>query len=46
MGSGVTPVVQWEGRSLGRYDPQLDASFNALFDQVVGPDDRECVPER
>lgn len=46
MGPGVTPVIQWEGPSLGRYDPQLDASFNALFDRVVGPDDRVCVPER
>ena len=46
MGPGVTPVLQWEGPALGRYDPQRDASFNELFDRLVGPDDRVCVPER
>ena len=46
MGPGVTPVLQWEGPALGRYDPQQDASFNALFDEIVGPEDRVCVPER
>ena len=46
MGPGVTPVIQWEGPALGRYDPTRDAQFNALFDRIVGPDDRVCVPER
>ena len=46
MGPGVTPVVQWEGSALGRYDPQQDGEYNALFDRIVGPDDRVCVPER
>ncbi len=46
MGPGVTPVIQWEGPALGRYDTQKDASFNALFDLIVGPQDRVCVPER
>ena len=46
MGPGVTPVVQWEVPSLGRYDPQRDAHFNALFDRLVGPDDRVCTAER
>ena len=46
MGPGVTPVIQWEGSGLGLYDPQRDASFNALFDRIVGPDDRVCVLER
>ena len=46
MGPGVTPVVQWEGPALGRYDPQQDGEYNALFDRIVGPDDRVCVPER
>ncbi len=46
MGPGVTPVVQWEGPSLGAYDPKQDAVFNAEFDRIVGPDDRVCVPER
>ena len=34
MGPGVTPVIQWEA-ALGRYDPQQDAVFNALFDRIV-----------
>jgi hypothetical protein len=46
MGPGVTPVIQWEGASLGAYDAKQDAVFNALFDRIVGPDDRVCVPER
>lgn len=46
MGPGVTPIVQWEGPALGRYDPQQDKAFNALFDRIVGSDDRVCVPER
>jgi len=46
MGPGVTPVIQWEGAALGRYDPQQDATYNALFDRLVGPDDKVCVPER
>lgn len=46
MGPGVTPVIQWEGAALGSYDPQRDASFNALFDRVVGRDDKVCIPER
>lgn len=46
MGPGVTPVIQWEGPALGRYDPGKDKQFNALFDQIVGPDDRVCIPER
>src|SRR5581483_3471855 len=36
MGPGVTPDVQWEGPPLGAYDPARDASFNALFDELVG----------
>lgn len=46
MGPGVTPVIQWEGPALGPYDPEQDAVFDALFDRLVGPDDRVCVPER
>jgi hypothetical protein len=46
MGPGVTPVIQWEGAALGRYDPQQDAVFNAFFDRLVGAGDRVCVPER
>jgi len=46
MGPGVTPVVQWEGAALGSYDPKQDAVFNALFDRIVGSDDRVCVNER
>jgi hypothetical protein len=46
MGPGVTPIVQWEGLALGRFDPKQDAVYNALFDRIVGPDDRVCAPER
>ena len=46
MGPGVTPVIQWEGPTLGLYDPQQDAVYNALFDRIVGPDDKVCVNER
>ena len=46
MGPGVTPVLQWEGSALGRYEPKQDTVFNAAFDRLVGPDDRVCVPER
>ncbi|HEY7344535.1 MAG TPA: hypothetical protein VH620_03165 [Gaiella sp.] len=46
MGPGVTPDVQWEGAPLGRYDEGQDDAFNALFDRLVGPDDRVCSNER
>jgi hypothetical protein len=46
MGAGVTPVLRWESPALGRYDQRQDAVFNALFDRLVGPDDRVCRPER
>jgi hypothetical protein len=46
MGPGVTPVIQWEGKALGHYDAQQDARFNRLFDRIVGPNDRVCIPER
>jgi hypothetical protein len=46
MGPGVTPVVQWEGNGLGRYDPAQDAVFNALFDELVGRGDAVCRNER
>ena len=46
MGPGVTPDVQWEGAPLGTYDADQDASYNALFDRLIGADDRVCVGER
>jgi hypothetical protein len=46
MGPGVTPDVQWVGPALGRYDPVQDEEYNALFDQLVGPADEVCKPER
>ena len=46
MGPGVTPDVQWEGAPIGAYDPGQDAVFNALFDRLVGTDDRVCANER
>jgi hypothetical protein len=45
MGPGVTPVLQWEGPALGRYDPVRDQAFNRLFDQFLAGD-RGCAPER
>ena len=46
MGPGVTPDVQWEGAPLGRYDAEQDASYNTLFDRLIGADDRVCANER
>jgi hypothetical protein len=46
MGPGVTPAVQWEGAALGPYDAGQDAVFDALFDKLVGSDDRVCANER
>lgn len=46
MGPGVTPIVQWEGAGLRRYDPAADDAFNGLFDRLVGPDDGVCRRER
>jgi hypothetical protein len=46
MGPGVTPIVQWEGAGLERYDAAADHAFNALFDRLVGPTDGACALER
>jgi hypothetical protein len=46
MGPGVTPDVQWVGTSLGPYDASRDATFNSLFDRIVGPADKVCSRER
>jgi hypothetical protein len=46
MGPGVTPDVQWEGPALGAYDAARDATFNALFDRLVGRADKVCTNER
>jgi hypothetical protein len=46
LGPGVTPDVQWVGPALGAYDAARDSGFNALFDRLVGPNDRVCAPER
>ena len=46
IGPGVTPDVQWVGPGLGKYDAAQDEVFNALFDQLVGPDDQVCTNER
>jgi hypothetical protein len=45
MGPGVTPIVQWEGAALGRYDPEADRAFNTFFDSIL-TGDKVCVPER
>jgi hypothetical protein len=45
MGPGVTPVIQWEGRSLGPYDAARDAIFNSVFDTFLASD-AACAAER
>ena len=45
MGPGVTPIVQWEGAGLGRYDPVRDQAFNSAFDRILAGD-RVCSRER
>ena len=46
MGPGVTPVIAWEGRGLDGYDGSIDATYNELFDRLVGSEDRVCRNER
>jgi hypothetical protein len=46
MGPGVTPDVQWEAAPLGPYNSTQDAVYDALFDSLVGADDRVCTSER
>ena len=44
MGPGVTPDVQWgEGAPLGLYDTAQDAVYNALFERLVGTEDRAVL---
>ena len=45
MGPGVTPIVQWEGERLGRYDSARNVALTSIFDQILGGD-RHCAPER
>ncbi len=45
MGPGVTPIVQWEGPGLGRYDAVRDQAFNSAFDRMLAGD-RVCSRER
>ena len=45
MGPGVTPVIQWEGHGLAKYDPVQDAAYNSVFDGFLGAD-KVCEPER
>ena len=45
MGPGVTPVLQWEGKGLGAYDPQAGRRVQRGFDKLVGPDDKVCRPD-
>jgi hypothetical protein len=45
MGPGVTPVLQWEGARLGKYDPDEDAKINKTFDEVM-KGDLHCAAER
>jgi hypothetical protein len=42
----VTPDVQWQGPPLGPFNARRDASFNALFDRLVGAADKVCTNER
>jgi hypothetical protein len=46
IGPGVTPDVQWQGPALGAFDARRDATFNALFDRLVGAGDHVCTNER
>jgi hypothetical protein len=46
MGPGVTPIVQWEGAGLQRFEPAADRAFDTLFDRIVGPADGVCRTER
>jgi hypothetical protein len=46
MGPGVTPDVEWQGAPLGPFDAARDATFNGLFDRLVGPSDKVCTNER
>ena len=45
MGPGVTPDVQWEGDTLGAYEPKAEVAYDELFDKWIG-DDVACAAER
>ena len=45
MGPGVTPIVRWEGMSLGKFDSGLQSDAASRFEQILG-DDEHCAPER
>jgi hypothetical protein len=45
MGPGVTPIVQWEGPTLGRFDGAVQTQATRLFDQILAGD-AHCAPER
>jgi hypothetical protein len=45
MGPGVTPVIQWQGTGLGKFNARRDAEFNRLFDDVMAGDNI-CRGER
>ena len=45
MGPGVTPVLQWEGADLGRFDRTEDEAINKRFDEVMAGDEI-CKNER
>jgi hypothetical protein len=51
MGPGVTPVITWEGKGLGKFtsgdptDELKDRQTNDLFDSWMTGDAR-CAPER
>jgi hypothetical protein len=45
MGPGVTPVIQWEERRIGRFDAAVYAEKVKLFDAMLAGD-RHCARER
>ncbi|MGZ4352284.1 MAG: hypothetical protein ACXVZ4_01945 [Gaiellaceae bacterium] len=45
MGPGVTPIVQWEGPKLTRFDASAQAQATQAFDQILAGD-AHCAPER
>jgi hypothetical protein len=38
MGPGVTPVMQWEGQGLKKYDADRDKEINETFDNIMEGD--------
>ena len=46
MGPGVTPIVQWEGEGLRRYDACCGPGVQQALRSAGRPDDKVCARER